>query len=90
MFCQPEFEKSLRHWANRSNSDNILSDIYDGRIWKEFKDTNNDNSLNFFQNEVADSHLGLMLNVDWFQSFDGTNHSTRAIYAVICNLPHNI
>ncbi|GET59829.1 hypothetical protein GLOIN_2v1480991 [Rhizophagus irregularis DAOM 181602=DAOM 197198] len=29
MFCRPEFEKSLRHWANRSNSDNILSDIYD-------------------------------------------------------------
>ncbi|CAB4439471.1 unnamed protein product [Rhizophagus irregularis] len=82
MFCQPEFEKSLRHWANRSNSDNILSDIYDGRIWKEFKDTNNDDSLNFFRNEVADSHLGLMLNVDWFQPFNGTNHSTGAIYAV--------
>ncbi|PKY27296.1 hypothetical protein RhiirB3_442938 [Rhizophagus irregularis] len=31
MFCRPEFEKSLRHWANRSNSDNILSDIYDGQ-----------------------------------------------------------
>ncbi|CAB4414564.1 unnamed protein product, partial [Rhizophagus irregularis] len=90
MFCRPEFEKSLRHWANRSNSDNILSDIYDGRIWKEFKDTNNDDSLNFFRNEVADSHLGLMLNVDWFQPFDGTNHSTGAIYAVICNLPRNI
>ncbi|GBC38129.2 hypothetical protein GLOIN_2v1480991 [Rhizophagus irregularis DAOM 181602=DAOM 197198] len=90
MFCRPEFEKSLRHWANRSNSDNILSDIYDGRIWKEFKDTNNDDSLNFFRNEVADSHLGLMLNVDWFQPFDRTNHSTRAIYAVICNLPRNI
>ncbi|GET56027.1 hypothetical protein GLOIN_2v1883106 [Rhizophagus irregularis DAOM 181602=DAOM 197198] len=90
MFCRPEFEKSLQHWANRSNSDNILSDIYDGRIWKEFKDTNNDDSLNFFRNEVADSHLGLMLNVDWFQPFDGTNHSTGAIYTVICNLPHNI
>ncbi|GBC44610.2 uncharacterized protein LOC105342819 [Rhizophagus irregularis DAOM 181602=DAOM 197198] len=44
MFCRLEFEKSLRHWANQSNSDNILSDIYDGRIWKEFKDTNNDDS----------------------------------------------
>jgi len=90
MFCRPEFEKSLRHWANRSNLDNILSDIYNGRIWKEFKDTNNDDSLNFFRNEVAGSHLGLMLNVDWFQPFNGTNHSIRAIYAVICNLLHNI
>ncbi|GET58963.1 hypothetical protein GLOIN_2v1786477 [Rhizophagus irregularis DAOM 181602=DAOM 197198] len=44
----------------------------------------------YLAKKVADLHLGLMLNVDWFQPFDGTNHSTGAIYAVICNLPHNI
>jgi hypothetical protein len=31
-----------------------------------------------------------MLNVDWFQPFDGTNYSTGTIYAVICNLPCDI
>ena len=45
---------------------------------------------NFFRSEVADSHLGLMLNLDWFQPFDGTIHSTSAIYAAICNLPRDM
>ena len=48
------------------------------------------NSPKFFREEVAHSHLGLMLNVDWFQPYNGTIHSTGAIYAAICNLPHDI
>ena len=49
MFNQPEFENSLRHWTNRTNFDNILTDVYDGQIWKNFKETaNDDNSPNFF------------------------------------------
>src|SRR6266480_551571 len=87
MFHRKGFENSLRYWANRSGFDNILTDIYDGRVWKTFKD---ETSLNFFRSEVADSHLGLMLNLDWFQPYDGTIHSTGAIYAAICNLPRNI
>ena len=31
-----------------------------------------------------------MLNLDWFQPFDGTIHSTGAIYAAICNLPRDM
>jgi hypothetical protein len=33
MYNRPEFEKSLRHWANRPNHDDILTDIYDGKVW---------------------------------------------------------
>ena len=29
-----------------------------------------------------------MLNLDWFQPYDSTIHSTGVIYAAICNLPH--
>ena len=36
------FEESCRKWAARPNNDHELSDIYDGRIWKEFKDPNED------------------------------------------------
>jgi hypothetical protein len=90
MFRRPGFEKSLRHWANRSEFDNTLTDIYDGQVWKNFKDTTVENSPLFFRSEVADSHLGLMLNLDWFQPFEGTIHSTGAIYAAICNLPRDI
>ena len=31
-----------------------------------------------------------MLNLDWFQPFDGTTHSTGVIYAAICNLPRDV
>ena len=90
-YNRPNFENSLMHWANRTNSDDILSDIYDGNIWKTFKETNDDeNSPNFFRSENADSHLGLILNLDWFQPYDNTVHSTGVIYAAICNLPRNI
>jgi hypothetical protein len=89
-YNRPNFENFLRHWLNRTNSDEILSDIYDGQIWKSFKETNDENSPNFFRNETADSHLGLMINLDWFQPYDGTIHSTGVIYAAICNLPRYI
>jgi hypothetical protein len=87
MYRRKGFENSLRHWANRSGFDDILTDIYDGRVWKTFKGTDD---VNFFRPEVADSHLGLMLNLDWFQPFDGTSHSTGVLYAAICNLPRDI
>src|SRR4051812_46774978 len=38
IYNRPGFESSLRYWANRSNFDDILADIYDGQIWKSFKD----------------------------------------------------
>ena len=31
-----------------------------------------------------------MLNVDWFQSFEGTMYSTGIIYIAICNLPRDV
>ena len=31
-----------------------------------------------------------MLNLDWFQPYDSTVHSTGVIYAAICNLPREI
>ena len=30
MYCRPEFEKNLRHWSERKEFDDILTDIYDG------------------------------------------------------------
>ncbi|PKY34792.1 hypothetical protein RhiirB3_454854 [Rhizophagus irregularis] len=48
------------------------------------------NLVKFFRPEVADSNLGLMLNLDWFQPYNGIIHSTRVIYAAICNLPRDM
>ena len=55
-----------------------------------FKETIDENSPRFFRPEVADSHLGLMLNLDWFQPYDNVNHSTGVIYAAICNFPREL
>ena len=64
LYLQSGFEKSLRHWADRSDFDNILTDIYDGRIWKTFKETSDHNSINFFWPEVTNLNFSLMLNLD--------------------------
>ena len=90
LYLQSDFENSLRHWANRSRFDNILTDVYDGQIWRTLKETSDHDSPNFFRPEVADSNLGLMLNLDWFQPYEGTNYSIGVIYAAICNLPRDI
>jgi hypothetical protein len=87
LFQEPGFEESLRHWSNRPIIDNVLSDIYDGQIWRNFKSGQGDN---FFRPDKADSNLGLMINLDWFQPYDGSIHSTGVIYATICNLLRNV
>ena len=87
MYQNPSFESNLQHWINQSNFAKFLCDIYDGNIWKTFKDGN---SELFFSKETADSHLGLVLNIDWFQPYDNKTHSTGVIYAAIANLPREI
>jgi hypothetical protein len=65
-FCHKDFEISCCKWAERKNDTEAMFDIYDGRIWKEF--TDDDGEL-FFTKEHADTRLGLMINMDWFQPF---------------------
>ena len=64
MYNRPGFERCLRVWANRQQFDNILTDIYDGQVWQTLKESSEEDSSNFFRDKVADSHLGLMLNLD--------------------------
>ena len=59
-------------------------------MWQNLKESSEQGSSKFFQPEKADNHLGLMMNLDWFQPYDGTIYSTGVIYAVICNLPRDI
>src|SRR5437868_9655092 len=48
------------------------------------------NAARFFELETVDKHLGIMINLDWFQPFKSAVYSCRAIYGVICNLPCDI
>src|SRR6185437_12091746 len=58
MFQQPGFEKSLRYWSERPIFNDILSDIYDGQMWRNFKSREGED--NFFHPDKADTNLGLM------------------------------
>lgn len=85
-FGRKNFEMSCRKWAERKNETEALFDIYDGMIWKDFRD---ENMEPFFTKEFADTHIGLMLNMDWFQPYINSQYSVGVIYAVICNLPRS-
>jgi hypothetical protein len=60
-FGRKNFEISCRKWAERNNETEALFDIYDGMIWKGFTD---DNGELFFTKEYAETHIGLMINMD--------------------------
>jgi hypothetical protein len=84
LYQRPDFEDMLKLSGVQREGD-IYSDIYDGKIWKTFPF----DGSTFFTPETATTHLGLLFNLDWFQPFTYTQHSTGAIYASICNLPRS-
>ncbi|GET57517.1 hypothetical protein GLOIN_2v1786147 [Rhizophagus irregularis DAOM 181602=DAOM 197198] len=81
--------------TRRCVNDRVLCDVYDGEIWKNFSNSgiivdDESDEQRFFNKEHADDHLGIMINVDWFQPFERTIHSSGAIYGAIFNLPREL
>ena len=54
--------------------------MYDGQVWKDFLFYEGQPFLDLSYN------FALLLNIDWFQHFDHTQHSEGVIYTVIMNL----
>ena len=88
-FCYRSISKALESMMYRIrphicvttiNSDSLLTDIYDGRIWKEF--------IHFCQQHSSALCLSLTLNVDWFQPYDHLKDSIGAMYLIINLLRH--
>ena len=73
-----EFVENCFHWRQLVVQNETLSDIYYGRIWKTFIDNNG--QLFFYSDHL---HIGLLLNVDWYQPF---NHT---LYSVASDFPCN-
>ena len=85
LVSDPQFLNLCEHWRNRHDvPDNILADVYDARVWKEFS---TDKYKNYFKNP---GNLLLSINVDWFQPFVHTNYAVGALYLVILNLPREV
>ncbi|PKB99614.1 hypothetical protein RhiirA5_383060 [Rhizophagus irregularis] len=76
LYQRSGIQQQLRKWTNRHVDNGMLTDIYDGAP--------------YFTPETADSHLGIMINLDWFQPFESSAYSCGAIYGVVCNLPREI
>ena len=71
-------------WRRREVLESVLSDVYDGEVWKNFMWSDGNP---FFS---VERHSGLMLNVDWFQPFKRrSDYSVGVIYFVIMNLPRS-
>ena len=84
MLVRPGFLEKCEAWRSRKVEDGLLADIYyDGNIWKDFL---NPNGVPFLS---VPYNFALTLNIDWFQPFTHTNHSTGAMYLAIQNLPRN-
>ncbi|KAG1487838.1 hypothetical protein G6F46_014354 [Rhizopus delemar] len=74
--CRPGFVDSLLKWKSRPQQQNLMLDVYDGNVWKQFGSVNG--GLPFVQQ--SDYNIMLTINMDWFQPFVGTQHSSGGIY----------
>ena len=84
ILMQPLMAQHCDHWCTRIQSNDMLKDIYDGRVWGKFQ------HLNGFPFLAAPYTYGLALNIDWFQPFSHTVYSVGVMYATILNLPRHM
>ena len=94
VFCYRSVKKTLEEFLKRPGfadkceqhkkcprDPNLLGDIYDGRVWKNFKNAEGEP---FFD---APNTFGCMLNLDWFQPYKDSVYSVGVIYLSFLNLP---
>lgn len=72
--------ESTRSQLSASN----LSDVYDGKIWKEFQTFDGQAFLS------SRNNYGLLLNIDWLQPFEHITYSVGVIILVVLNLPRSV
>ena len=74
------FLKLCEHWREREKNLPIghLGDIYDGRVWQNFKVIDD---INFLE---APYNYCFTLNLDWFQPYSHTRKYKRCIFITVC------
>lgn len=82
MIKRPGFVEKCEAWRSREVANDVLEDIYDGKVWKQFL---NPGGVPFLS---VPYNFALTLNVDWFQPFKNTC-SNGAMCIAIQNLPRN-
>ena len=81
LLLDSSFTINSTHWKSRISHRDILEDVYDGQVWKNF--------LNFSGKKflIEDHSYAFMINMDWFQPYKHLKYSVGAIYLSVFNLP---
>lgn len=80
LLLYPGFVELCEQWRTH-NEQSSLTDIFDGKIWKDFQYIGG-------QPYLASPYVyACMINIDWFQPYKHTTASVGAIYLTILNLP---
>lgn len=69
--------------GTREQNLDTLADVYDGKIWKECQTIDGVPFLSLPYN------YAFSINIDWYQPFKRTQHSTGVIYLSVQNLPRS-
>ena len=78
---RPGVEDACQRWRQEKLPDNVLKDVYSGRVWKELQ------AKDYF---VSDYAFALQYNIDWWQPHKHSNKSIGVMYLAIANLPREI
>ena len=83
LLLRQEFVLNSSLWKNydETGSSKSIQDIYDGQVWKEFRQYKGNS---FLDQEFS---FAFILNVDWFQPYTHTQTSIGVIYLTVLNLP---
>lgn len=84
MLMRPSFLTECNKWRTRRVKCDVLQDVYDGKIWKEFQVHDGVPFLSLPHN------FAFTINLDWFQPFKHSTYSIGAIYLTIMNLPRTV
>ena len=84
LLVRPGFYNLCSQWKTKGTASDMLTDVYDGKIWRDFQIFD---EAPFLQGDLG---LGLILNIDWFQPYKLTNYSVGVIFLAVMNLPRNI
>ena len=80
---QPDFVKLCEQWRFCENG-NMLCDVYDGQLGKDFQCVSDKPFL------AQPYNYAFTLNVDWFQPFLLTTSSVGVVYLTVSNLPRTL
>ena len=84
MFRNKHFLGFLNIHLERQTQDGVFEDVWDGKIWNEFKHDPIDHTRPFLNKK---NNLGLLINVDWFKPFKRSEYKVAALMLTILNLP---